>query len=193
MARILVAYASKNHSTAEIAEAIAAELRAEGHEALAVDAAAADPTGYDAVVLGSAVYIGRWRREAERFLRRYRARLAQLPFWVFSSGPLPTPESRSADANAHGRDSAHGGERSDDRGSADAWLEPRKIVAAIESIGVREHVVFGGRVPMEATGFFERMAAKNADPDNSDLRDWDAIRDWSRGIATALSDDRLGS
>jgi len=50
----------------------------------------------DAVVLGSAVYMRRWRPEARRFLRRFRRELAHRPFWVFSSGPVGDP----ADDNA---------------------------------------------------------------------------------------------
>ena len=63
MSRVLVAYGSRHGSTAEIAEAIAATLREAG---LAVDCRKAGEVdsldGYDAVVLGSAVYMRRWRR-----------------------------------------------------------------------------------------------------------------------------------
>ena len=62
---VLVAYASKRGSTAEIAEAIAEALRQSG---VSVDCIEAGKVGsvepYDAVVLGSAVYIKRWRGDA---------------------------------------------------------------------------------------------------------------------------------
>ena len=122
MTSVLVAYASKHGSTSEIAEAIADALRAAG---LLVDCVQADRVSglepYDAVVLGSAVYMKRWRREARRFLHRHSSALAERPFWVFSSGPVGDPANDNA-----------------------AWTEPRRTIAAAERLGAREHVVFGG-------------------------------------------------
>src|SRR5262245_60714321 len=87
--KVLVAYGTKNGSTAGIADMIAAELAADG---VAVDVQPAAQVrsidGYDAVVLGGALYAGRWHRDARRFARRYAAGLRTLPVWVFSSGPL---------------------------------------------------------------------------------------------------------
>jgi menaquinone-dependent protoporphyrinogen oxidase len=73
---VLVAYASKHESTAEIAERIAAAMRSAGCDAQARPAAEVDDlSGYAAVVLGSAVYAKRWRREARSFARRHAAAL----------------------------------------------------------------------------------------------------------------------
>jgi menaquinone-dependent protoporphyrinogen oxidase len=167
MSHVLVTYATKHHSTEEIAEAIAAELREGGNDVDCVDAADAHADGYDAVVLGSAVYMGRWRREARRFLKHERERLAAMPFWVFSSGPV--------------------GEGTGDAEKDDTWLEPARVMELAESLGVREHVVFGGRIPPDPSGFVESSMARNTPPEYQDLRDWDEIRAWSRSIATALA------
>lgn len=93
---ILVAVASKHGSTREIAQVIADELRT-AH--LAVDlqdaGAVGDIAGYDAVILGSAVYMGSWLPDAHSELaQRHHAALATLPVWVFSSGPLGTHDSQ---------------------------------------------------------------------------------------------------
>ena len=89
MSRVLVAYASKHGATAEIAEAVAAELRQAGHE---VDCMSAEQVSgldaYDAAVIGSAVYMKRWLPEARRLLKRHAKELADRPFWVFSSRPF---------------------------------------------------------------------------------------------------------
>src|SRR5438477_3803419 len=86
--RVLVAYGTKFGSTAEIAEAIGTTLRVAGLE---VDVKRAGQVGslepYRAVVLGSAVYVTRWRRDAMRLLRRERE-LKQREVWLFSSGPV---------------------------------------------------------------------------------------------------------
>jgi menaquinone-dependent protoporphyrinogen oxidase len=122
MQTVLVVYASKHGATAEIATAVATALNASGVPATCV--AAEDVgglAGYDAVILGSAVYIKRWRPEARRFLRRHAAELAQRPFWVFSSGPVGDPAKDNP-----------------------AWLEPKRTIAKALELGARDHKVFGG-------------------------------------------------
>jgi menaquinone-dependent protoporphyrinogen oxidase len=170
--RVLVAYASKRGSTAEIAEAVAAELRAAG---LDVDCVESDGPGtldgYDAVVLGSAVYAKRWRGDARHFLRHNRKALAGRPFWVFSSGPVGDPAAEKED-------------------SAE-WVEPRRTIAKVEELGARGHVVFGGRVPADPKGPMEKAMAKGIPAEFHDRRDWDEIRAWARGIAAELSAVRV--
>ncbi len=160
--KVLVAYASKHGSTEEIAQAIAARLRDEGLDSDCRDAGdVRSLDGYGAVVLGSAVYMKRWRREAKRFLHRHRAELAGLPFWVFSSGYVGEAE-RSPE-----------------------WEEPAAIVKTVEELGAREHVVFGGRVPQDG-GLIAKAMAKNTPPESADRRDWDEIGAWAAGIAATL-------
>lgn len=169
MTRVLVAYASKNGSTGEIAEVIAQELRVQGLEVDCREAGTVrDLESYSAVILGSAVYMKRWRRSARSFLRRHRDALAGVPWWMFSSGPVgaPTP----------------------DDAKAAQWLEPPKIVAEAERLGVREHVVFGGRVPAEPHNFMERAMAKDTPAEFADRRDWDEIAGWAAAIARQLKE-----
>jgi menaquinone-dependent protoporphyrinogen oxidase len=160
--RVLVAYASKHGSTAQIAHAIAERLRTEGLEADCMDVHDAKKLdGYGAVVLGSAVYMKRWRHEAKHFLHRHRRELAEMPFWVFSSGYVGDAE-RSPE-----------------------WEEPPGVMKTAEELGVREHVVFGGRVPQDG-GFVARSMQKNTPPEFADRRDWEEIGTWAAGIAGVL-------
>ncbi len=164
MSKVLVAYASKHGSTAEIAEAVAEEIRGAGHEVECVEVgAAAGIDGYDAVVLGSAVYIKRWRGDAKHFLAKHEQELSGMPFWVFSSGPTGDP----ADDDPE-------------------WLEPPKILRKALDLGVRDHVVFGGRVPPEGGGIATRGMRSGTPAEFQDRRDWDEIRAWARGVATEL-------
>ena len=164
MTNVLVAYASKHGSTEEIAEAIAASLRECG---LAADCVAAGNVttleSYDAVVLGSAVYMRRWRREARRFLHSHADALARRELWIFSSGPLGDPAKDDAD-----------------------WSEPAATIADAERIGAREHVVFGGSLRPEPEGLGQRAMAKNMPPEYRDRRDWEEICAWATGIASQL-------
>jgi menaquinone-dependent protoporphyrinogen oxidase len=123
MTNVLVTFASKHGSTAEIADAIAEVLCECGLEVHCVEARDVESLdGYDAVVLGSAVYIRRWRREARKFLKRFGPELERRPFWVFSSGPVGDPSNDNLD-----------------------WTEPPATIAQATRLGAREHVVFGGR------------------------------------------------
>ena len=89
MSRILVAYASKHGATAEIAEAVAAELQQAGHEVECMSAEqVADLDVYDAAVIGSAVYMKRWRPEARRLLKRHAKELAARPLLGLQLRPL---------------------------------------------------------------------------------------------------------
>ena len=99
---ILVSVASKHGSTAEIGSAIAATLREEGHDVeVLAPLAVRDVTRYDAVILGSGVYAGRWIGSAKEFAEKNAEALRARPVWLLSSGPLgetPTPTEDPADA-----------------------------------------------------------------------------------------------
>jgi menaquinone-dependent protoporphyrinogen oxidase len=97
--KILVAFATRSGSTGEIAGRIAERLQAAGHETVVQSVTAtADVAGFEAFVVGSAVYIGRWQKEAVEFVQHNRSVLADRPTWLFSSGPLG---SEPTDAKGH--------------------------------------------------------------------------------------------
>jgi menaquinone-dependent protoporphyrinogen oxidase len=88
MKRILVAYASKHGSTEDVAREVASTLRRGGNIVYVHGAATvADVSTYDAVVLGGALYMGRWHRDARRFLELHHEALTRVPFAVFALGP----------------------------------------------------------------------------------------------------------
>jgi len=91
MTRTLIAYGSKHGSTKEVATALAADLRAAGHDVdlLSAEAAVvAGPAGYDSVVVGGSLYLGRWHSAACKFIRRHHAALGRVRLAVFALGPL---------------------------------------------------------------------------------------------------------
>lgn len=167
---VIVVYASKYGSTKEIAEFIAEKLREHGMqtEARSVDAAP-DPGDYDAVVVGSAVYMGHWMKEAAEFVRRDRTVLAGRPVWLFSSGPLELESKTSPD---------------------DPELEPKEISEFRELIHPRDHHVFFGAVDPERLGLQHRLIRKlpagRALLPEGDFRNWDDVETWAGGIAQAL-------
>ncbi|MER6671851.1 flavodoxin domain-containing protein [Streptomyces sp. NPDC000983] len=160
--KVLVAYGTTNGSTARIAEAVAAALREEGCAAQARAAAEVDGvTEYDAVVVGGALYGGRWHRDARRFLRRHRAALAQRPLWLFSSGPL--------DPSAGERD-----------------IPPVPgLRRAMIRLDARGHVTFGGCLEEGAKGRIAKMILRGGK--GGDFRDFDRIEAWAAEVARELT------
>jgi menaquinone-dependent protoporphyrinogen oxidase len=157
--KVLVAYASKHGSTAMVAEAVAEELHAAGVDAdLREVDEVEDVAEYAAVVLGAPLYMGRWRREARRFLGHHRGPLERVPVAIFALGPIEdTPESFASSRVQLLRA----------LGSFE-WLAP----ACVE--------VFGGAIEPETLHFpFSHMPA-------ADIRDWDAIREWTQRLPDAL-------
>jgi menaquinone-dependent protoporphyrinogen oxidase len=163
--RILVAVASKHGSTREIAETIAQELQANG---LSVDLQNAESvikvSNYDAVVFGSAIYAGNWLPEAKRFAETFRTQLAKVPFWLFSSGPIGAENPKPND-------------------------DPEMLAASLGGVKPREHHVFVGKLDPGTLGLGERLIIKAFKSPTGDFRNWEAIRDWGRNIATTLLEE----
>lgn len=87
MTTVLVGYASFHGATAGLAGWVADELRSQGIDAWAVPAAHISTLeDVDAVVIGSAVYLDRWVREASDLVHKQAEALRHLPVWLFSSG-----------------------------------------------------------------------------------------------------------
>lgn len=166
--QVLVAYGTKYGATAEIAEKIGDVLRAAG---LAVDVKPPDqvgsPQSYAAVVLGSAIYMGRWRKEAETYLQMHETALAGRPIWLFSCGPL--------------------GE-GDPAKLAEGFGFPGGLQPIADRIRARDIALFHGAVDIQKLNPFERMVLKMAKAPIGDWRDWPAIAAWAAGIAAALKE-----
>jgi menaquinone-dependent protoporphyrinogen oxidase len=170
----LVVYASKHGATRGIAERIAAKLGEAGQEAEVRPVEAVDHLiGYDAFVVGSAVYAAHWQKEASAFVRQNRVVLASRPVWLFSSGPLGTQAT-----DAKGRDLT-------------VAAEPKEIAEFEGAIGPKGHRVFFGALDPGTLGFSERAirklpAARTMLPEG-DFRDWAEIDAWASDIAHDLA------
>jgi len=167
--QVLVAYATKYDATAEIAEKIGEVLRQAGlrTDVLEVDDVD-DLSSYRAVVLGSAVYIGKWRKEAVRFLKANEKTLAERPVWLFSSGPA--------------------GE-GDPVELLDGWRFPEEQQDIADRIQPRDIAVFHGMLDVRKLNPVEKWMIKNVKSPVGDFRDWEAITAWATAIADALKDE----
>jgi menaquinone-dependent protoporphyrinogen oxidase len=92
MMRVLVTAATRYGASAEIAQTIAEVLGERGLEPTVLPPEQVEEVdGYDAVVLGSAVYAGHWLKPAKELVERHAGGLAGRPVWWFSSGPVGDP------------------------------------------------------------------------------------------------------
>jgi menaquinone-dependent protoporphyrinogen IX oxidase len=167
--RVLVVAASRHGATAEIATALAREL-ADGpagrDAALRTIAVPADhrpdPGPFDAVLLGSAVYAGRWLEPALAYAARYADALRNRPVWLFSSGPIgarPFPPD-----------------------------EPHDTAALLALTGARGHRVLPGRLDTARLTVGERAMVTAMRAPVGDFRDWAEIAAWARQIAAKVTD-----
>lgn len=167
--RVLVAYASKYKSTAEIAEAIGATLRQTG--GLHVDVTEVNLVRsldeYNAVVLGSALYVGQWLPPAVAFMHDHLEQLSNMPVWMFASGPA-----------------GHG----DVNDLMKSWfLYPPALRTLFTNIRPRDFTVFHGKLCPENLDPIERVVIQKVNAEWGDFRRWDEIHAWARRIRIALA------
>jgi menaquinone-dependent protoporphyrinogen oxidase len=164
---VLVTAASMQGATAEIADAIGKTLAEHGLAATVTPPGeVSDVDGYDAVILGSAVYTGHWLDAATDLAKRCRPGLVTRPVWLFSSGPVGQPTGKLARAMAR---------------------DPVEVPAIRAATGARDHKMFAGKLDPRSLGGIQRAALLAFPGLNGDFRDWDKIRQWADGIAQQLA------
>lgn len=166
-APILVSYATRGGSTAEVAEAISLALNGEGLRSIVQPVEAVESLeGFNTIILGAPLYIGRFPKPFHRFLVRHRDALRIIRPWIFVLGPTrPIPSDfDAARRQAHRQLGRH------------PWLQ------------LVEVHIFGGRFDLnhapQPLTLLQRLPipALRRLP-TADIRDWVAIRAWSRAVA----------
>lgn len=159
---VLVTAASRHGATQAISHEIARQLGAAGITATVVEPEEVDTLeDVDAIVLGSAVYRGRWLPEARNLAARLEGHLDDRAVWLFSSGPVgepPRPQGEVVDAVKAGR-----------------------------LTHARGHRVFAGRLDVAALSRGERLGARRLHATDGDYRDWYEIRCWATEIADQVA------
>jgi menaquinone-dependent protoporphyrinogen oxidase len=159
---VLVAYDSFMGGTAGIARVIADELRQAGLEVdLRPAANVATVRGYDAVILGSPIYYGRWRHDSLRMLRHRQSELRRRKVWLFQSC-LSALAPNAGDPT------------------------PTEVGALAHSIHAIGPITFGGRLTRQtARGVVPRLMALRS-TGVGDFRDLDQVAAWARTVAQEL-------
>jgi menaquinone-dependent protoporphyrinogen oxidase len=190
MSRALIVYASRHGSTAGIAQRIAQVMRTEGIDAVLADAAdLPDPKPYDACVVGAGVYMGSWVKEGLAYLDANAPTLANLPVWLFSSGPLRGSSKDSDGAEVDPIESALGPREGPGSGGR------RKVEVLATLIHPRDHRVFHGAFdpsdPPKAMSerLVRMMPGSGKILPEGDFRDWPEIEAWAREIANSIKEE----
>lgn len=160
--KILLTCSSRHGSTDDVAGVIAERLRAAGLDVtVAKPEDVTDVSGYDAFVLGSAVYMTHWTEEAVDFTKRFAEELRNHPVWAFSVGLSGLPKGKVSD--------------------------PHRIGPVLLSIDPEDHVTFAGRFDPSKLSLRERTIARMGGASEGDFRDFDVVREWADSIATTLT------
>jgi len=164
--KILVAYATKAGSTAEVAAEIG---RVIGSKAgYTVDVRPVEQLegvdGYDAVIVGSGIRAGRWLPEATKFVEDHGDALRQVPVALFAvclTMREDTEENRSEVA---------------------AYLDPVREAVQPMDIGL-----FAGVMDYERLPLLLRLMVKKMGAPEGDFRDWEAIQAWASQVCARLA------
>jgi len=158
--RILVAYATRAGSTAEIATAVAETLSARGY-AVDVKPVKEKPNlaGYTAAVLGSAIRMGAWLPEAVDFVKANQVALHAMPVALFTVHMLNTGDDEAS------------------RTARAAYLN-----AVRPLLTSAEEAYFEGKMEFARLSFLDRFIARMVKAVEADNRDWDKIKLWANTL-----------
>jgi menaquinone-dependent protoporphyrinogen oxidase len=161
--RVLVAYASKAGSTAEIATKIGESL---ARKYPAVDVLPVNIvknlSPYQTVILGSAIRVGNVLPEVKNFIEANKAVLAQKGYSMFI---VCMTLSDDTDAN---------------RSTVSAYLDPIRVIVKPAREGM-----FGGVMNVKKLPLIERMMIKMMKSPEGDFRNWEKITAWAEAITKA--------
>ena len=165
--KVLVAYASKYGSTGGVADAIGKELCGKDVAAdVVLIKHANNISSYQGVIIGSAIYMGKWMSEAVDFVKKNKDTLCKVPvayFLVCMTLSQPTEKNRA---------------------KVLSYMDPiLKAVPEIKPVGIG---TFAGAMDYNNLSWINKKILKSKGTPEGDFRDWTAIRTWAEGLGSRL-------
>jgi menaquinone-dependent protoporphyrinogen oxidase len=157
---VLVAFVSPKGSTAEIAKAIGKELQAAGYSVDVTEMKAVSSVeGYNAVVIGAPLYMGKVVGDMAKFIRKHLDALEKMPVAAFSVGMSPIDKNPAS--------------------MEKAMAIFHRALAPLQPVA---EIIFAGKVDPEKLSFMQRWMIGKAKAPVGDFRDWDAIANWAKEL-----------
>lgn len=164
--RVLVSVASRHGATREMGDVVAQVLRDAGHDVEQVDPDEVERVdAFDAVVLGSAVYVGRLALGLRDLVDRQAGQLRARPVWLFWSGPIGDPPVPAT--------------------------VPDDVTEIAQAVEARDVAVFPGRLERSELNISERALVALVRAEPGDFRDLDAVGTWAQSVARDLARSAL--
>ncbi len=181
--KILIVFGTRYGATESTAAEVARSMRAEGLEVDVINAKkdkVKDISGYDLVIVGSGMQMGKWTGAAESFLAKFQKELSvkKVAIFVSSAAQALIEYEKKTDEIEKARKQ---------------YLEDKAVKYNLHPVSM---VIFGGvwdfnqmfflfrktlasfKPKIEAAGF------KEVKPGLYDTRNWDTIRAWAKEIAS---------
>lgn len=163
--QILVTYATRAGSTAEVAQGIAEELCASGANVYLLPIhEARDLSPYSAVVVGSAIRMGAWVGEATDYIESHRDELAKLPLAYFAVCATLFEENEET------------------LEEVSTYLDNPKAHLLPQS-----EAVFAGAMDFSKLSILESTVIKAIGTDEGDYRRWDHIQSWANSLVPVMA------
>jgi len=169
--KILVTYASRTGTTAEVAEAIRRTLTESGaHVEVMPMQEVQDLSPYDAVIAGSAIRAARWLPEAVQFIRAHQSTLRHKPFAMYTVC-ITLAMSNSEQY----------------RQGVMAWTAPVRAIVHPLSEGLFAGMIDFSKLPFNWETLKLRATVAMGIFPRGDRRDWNAVRAWAESLKPMLS------
>jgi menaquinone-dependent protoporphyrinogen oxidase len=181
--KALIFYGTRYGTTANTTEVIADSLRQLSFEVKIVDAKkekVQSISEFDLIIVGSGIQMGKWTKEPEEFLKRFQNELSKKKLALFVSCGGANPLSEGEKKNKEFDDAKR------------KYLEDKYVEFKVNPVALG---FFGGCYDFNQMSWFfkktlsaikpklESAGYKESKAGVYDLRNLDAIRDWTREVA----------
>ena len=183
MSKALIVYGTRYGATANTSEVIGETLRQVGYEVKVVDAKKEKVQSineFDLIIVGSGIQMGKWTKEPEDFLKKHQKELSTKKIALLVSCGGANPLSEGEKKNKEMDDAKR------------KYLENKSVEYKLNPVALG---FFGGCYDFNKMSWFFKKTLSSIKPKLEgagykeskagfyDLRDLDAIRDWTKEVA----------
>jgi len=158
--KVLIAFATRYGSTKEVAEFIAEKIKEREIEAEIsniIDISSLE--GYDAVIIGSPIYMGKWLKEGVHFVQQFSESLNRVPVALFSVGATLK-----------------------DKNEKNIKIAEKSFDVLLPYTNPVMTGLFAGKIDKSNMNFVDKQILKIVKPEEGDFRNFDEISVWTDNL-----------